>query len=265
MPSESLAFDRAADFYDETRGFPPGEEQPVAALLSRVGGLTASSRVLEIGVGTGRIALPLSAHVGAVYGVDLARSMMLRLRAKQTGQPVYIAEGDAARLPFPARIFDAVVAVHVFHVIAGWQDALREIARVLRPGGVLISAYDDRGDQHPTDTLMWAAFNQVVGEDQPPNVGVARDRYDTFLEEAGWRPAGEAQSHPLGDELHAPALFLKHLEQRSWSGQWRVPDEALAAGIAAVRAVLTAQKVDPAQTYGVPRSFVAHAFQPPAA
>ena len=102
MSPESLAFDRAAGFYDETRGFPPGAEQPVAALLCRVGNLTPGSRVLEIGVGTGRIALPLSQHVAAVYGLDLSRPMMARLRAKQADQPVYVAEGDAAQLPFPA-------------------------------------------------------------------------------------------------------------------------------------------------------------------
>jgi ubiquinone/menaquinone biosynthesis C-methylase UbiE len=263
MASESLAFDRAADFYDETRGFPPGTEQPVAELLCRVGNLTPASRALEIGIGTGRIALPLSEHIGAVYGIDLARPMMDRLRAKRDSQPVCVAEGDAAQLPFPAGAFDAVVAVHVFHLIAGWQAALGEIARVLRPGGVLISGYNDQGAQHPTDALLWEAFNKVVGDAQPPNVGIPRDRYDTFLEDEGWRPAGEAQSYPLGDESHAPASFLKHLAQRSWSSLWRVPDDALAAGIAAVRAALAAHQIDPEQTYGVPRSFVARAFLPP--
>lgn len=264
MPSESLAFDRAADFYDETRGFPPGQEPHIAALLCRVGGLTPISRVIEIGIGTGRVALPLGEHIGAVMGVDLARPMMRRLLAKQTDQPVYIAEADAAWLPFPAGVFDAAVAVHVFHVIAGWQTALREVARVLCPGGVLISANNDRGEQHPTDRLMSDAFKQAVGDAEPPNVGIPHDRYDTFLEDEGWTPAGEAQSHPLGAEIHSPARYLELLEQRSWSSLWRVPDDALARGIAAVRAALAEHQIDPNQAYGVERAFIARAYLPPA-
>lgn len=264
MPSESLAFDRAAGFYDETRGFPPGTEQSVAALICRVGKLTATSRVLEIGIGTGRIALPLSEQIGAVYGIDLARPMMDRLRAKQTGQPVYVTEGDATQLPFPTGSFAAVVAVHVFHLIAGWQTALAETARVLRPDGVLISGYNDRAEQHPVEELMWDAFNQAVGDAQLANVGLPRERYDTFLEEEGWQPVGEAQSCPLGEAQHMPARFLELLEQRSWSSLWRLPDDALAQGIAAIRAALSAQQVDPTQSYGVPQTFGARAFRPPA-
>jgi SAM-dependent methyltransferase len=263
MPSQSLTFDQAAGFYDETRGFPPGAEQHVAALLCRVGALTPASRLLEIGIGTGRIALPLAARVGAVYGIDLARAMLERLRAKQSGQPVYVVEGDAITLPFPAGVFDAVVAVHVFHLIAGWQTALGEVARVLRPGGMLISGYNDRGEDQPTDRLLWAAWREAVGAAEPPNVGVARDRYGTFLDEVGWQPAGEAHSHLLDPEMHSPARFLELLQQRSWSSLWRVPDDALARGVAAVQAALIEHQLDPEQAYAVARAFNARAYLPP--
>src|SRR5262245_40719864 len=112
MVLNSIAFDRAADYYDETRGFPPGEEQTAAALISQTGGLTPASKVIEIGVGTGRIALPLARYVGAYFGVDISRPMMARLRAKQNGEPISLVEGDATRLPFASHSFDAAVAVH---------------------------------------------------------------------------------------------------------------------------------------------------------
>jgi hypothetical protein len=53
MPPDSVTFNQAADFYDETRGFPPGEEAHVGALVARAGQLTRTSRVLEVGIGTG--------------------------------------------------------------------------------------------------------------------------------------------------------------------------------------------------------------------
>src|SRR4029077_8802925 len=100
MPGDSVAFDRAAGYYDLTRGFPEGVEKDVAALMARAGSLTPNSRVLEIGVGTGRIALPLAPHVRAYYGIDLAIPMMDRLRAKQNGEPITLVQGDVTRLPF---------------------------------------------------------------------------------------------------------------------------------------------------------------------
>jgi len=53
-------FDRAADIYDQTRGFPPGVGDRVAAALVDFVGLKPDDRILEIGVGTGRIAKPLA-------------------------------------------------------------------------------------------------------------------------------------------------------------------------------------------------------------
>ena len=50
--NSSVAFDRAAEYYDQTRGYPPGEEKGVAAIIAQAGNLKADSRVLEIGIGT---------------------------------------------------------------------------------------------------------------------------------------------------------------------------------------------------------------------
>src|SRR5689334_9977693 len=99
MPSDSVAFDRAAGFYDQTRGFPSGEAQHIGALFAKAGQLTSSSRIMEIGVGTGRIALPLAPHVRQIVGVDLARPMMNRLREKQTTEQIDLVQADITRLP----------------------------------------------------------------------------------------------------------------------------------------------------------------------
>src|SRR5690606_5862653 len=107
MNSQSVSFDRAVEYYDHTRGFPPGIEPHIAALFVGAGGLSSQSRVLEIGVGTGRIALPLARHVGAYFGVDLSAGMLGKLRGKQQSEPIHVAQGDITQLPFAAASFDA--------------------------------------------------------------------------------------------------------------------------------------------------------------
>ncbi len=258
MPSESIVFNRAADFYDATRGFPPGVEGAVAALLSQAGGLTPASRVLEIGVGTGRIALPLARHVRAVVGVDLSRPMLARLRAKQDAQAVHVMEGDATRLPLASHAFDAAVAVHVFHLMAAWQEAAHELARVLRPGAPLLHGWNQGGDLFKPLQEAWEA---AIPEDRRREVGVRWRQRETFLAEQGWRVSGE-HSLPY-TYLQAPQTFLERIEGRVWSRTWRLSDEEIAKGAAAVRAALRAHFPDPQRPLPVTAQFRVQALVPP--
>jgi ubiquinone/menaquinone biosynthesis C-methylase UbiE len=262
MSAESVSFDRAAEYYDETRGFPPGQEQPVAALMAQAGGLNATSRVLEIGIGTGRIALPLALHVGDMVGVDLSRPMLNRLRAKQTTEPVEVTVGDATQLPFPAGSFDAVVAVHIFHLIGNWQGALSEVARVLRPDGVLVSGWNNNTSDQSADVL-WNAWNAIVQEESRPHVGVAWDQFETFLPDAGWQRAGDTLTHTFITR-RTPQEFLSLLERRAWSRCWRMPDDLVERGIAAVREAIRQHGIDPQQPQEHEAAFKAQAFRRPA-
>src|SRR5262245_17372501 len=133
MP-ESLSFDRVADRYDATRIHPAKASAEIAAGLMRLGGLRSGTDVLEIGIGTGRIALPLLASGVNVTGVDIAPRMLEQLKAKEavwqpesgeraTGQ-LTVQLADMTALPFADASFDAVVAVHVLHLVPEWRTAL---------------------------------------------------------------------------------------------------------------------------------------------
>lgn len=263
VSTDSVAFDRAADYYDETRGFPPGEDRPIAALIARAGDFDASSRVLEIGIGTGRIALPLARHVRSLVGVDLARPMLDRLRAKQNGEPVEVMLGDATQLPFAVETFDAVVAVHVFHLIGNWQGALREAARVLRPGGMLVSGWSDSG-HHRRDDVLWKAWNEVVKESSLPSVGVPRDQFETLMPEQGWQPAGAVLIHEYKTS-RTPQQFLERLERGTWSRCWRLPEAVIVQGVAAVREAMQHYHIDPNQPVETLSAFRVRAYRPPLA
>jgi ubiquinone/menaquinone biosynthesis C-methylase UbiE len=261
MP-DSVVFDRAADYYDETRGFPPGEDIPVADLFRRAGKLTPASRALEVGIGTGRIALPLAAHVRAVLGVDLARPMLERLRARRTTEPVYPVEGDAVRLPFPDGAFDAVVACHVFHLIPDWQSALREVARVLAPAGLLLTAWNDTSHTSDIERQLWDVWNSATHQVTTENVGLPRRLYGTYLPEAGWRAAGETLSYTY-PHVFTVQQFLDRLERRVWSRLWNVPDDDFAQGFVALHAEIQRQAIDPAQPLSSEERFCVQAVMPP--
>ena len=87
--------DRVAATYDETAGelFDPAVVERTVALLAELAG---TGRALELGSGTGRIALPLAARGVEVHGIELSRAMTARLRGKPGGEGIGVTIGDFA-------------------------------------------------------------------------------------------------------------------------------------------------------------------------
>jgi SAM-dependent methyltransferase len=87
--------DRVAARYDESLAdmFEPGSVDPVVEALA---GLAGDGRALELGIGTGRIALPLARRGVPVDGIDMSRAMVAQLRAKPGGAEIGVTIGDFA-------------------------------------------------------------------------------------------------------------------------------------------------------------------------
>lgn len=96
--------------------------------------------VLDVGCGDGTYALAAARAGAHVAGVDRSAAVVgaARARAEADGLAVDLQVGDASALPFPADRFDVVLAVTVLCLVEKPAQALAEMARVLRPGGVLV-------------------------------------------------------------------------------------------------------------------------------
>jgi len=136
-----------ADVYDEWYAGLEVDE-PVAALAS----LAAGGPVLELGVGSGRLALPLAARGVAVHGVDASAAMVARLKAKPGGDTIDVTIGDMAG-PEPPGPFSLVFAAvntffGAFRRAEDQQACVASVARRLRPGGrFVIEAFVPDPDQ----------------------------------------------------------------------------------------------------------------------
>ena len=129
-----------ASTYDETsdRMFDPAVVGPTVDFLAELAG---DGRALELGVGTGRIALPLAARGVEVHGIDLSRAMTDRLRAKPGGEGIAITIGDfsTVRVDGTYRL-----AYLVFNTImnltsqAAQVACFRNVAAHLEPGGAFV-------------------------------------------------------------------------------------------------------------------------------
>lgn len=241
MPS--ISFDRAADSYDASRGYPPDVAAAIGTAIFQAGAGQTGSRFLELGIGTGRIAIPLLARGANVTGVDISPRMVARLRenlaahqAELPGQPwgrLDVRSADMTALPFEAQTFDAVVVVHALHLVPEWKRALDEALRVLRPGGVFLLGQD----HHPTRSAesvqrQWAAIVSEMGVDVR-HIGAG---YDSIVAELRARGLAVEETAPvrwvvrtsLREQLH-------YIAKRGSSRTWRVPDEVFAESVRRVQ------------------------------
>ncbi len=231
----SISFDRAADIYDQTRGFPPGIGDLVAE--AALDFLPPNARVLEVGIGTGRIAKPLLARGAEVWGIDLSPKMMARLLetlppgAKRP--PLTLT--DAAALPFLSASFDAAASVHVFHLIANWRAALAEVRRALRPGGVFLIGYDWRDSDSPGERLRdrWRAIIAARGVANQPGAHDFAD-VNAHLRAGGATVDERAVGH--WTTTRTLAQHIESIEHRTWSSSWDVPESFFAECLAELRA-----------------------------
>ena len=132
--------ERVAARYDESSAemFDPAVVEPVVDFLA---GLAGSGRALELGIGTGRIALPLAQSGVPVHGIELSKAMAARLRAKPGGEDIHVTIGDFATTTVD-RTFS--VAYLVFNTImnlttqAEQVACFRNVAAHLEPGGCFV-------------------------------------------------------------------------------------------------------------------------------
>jgi SAM-dependent methyltransferase len=139
MPEDYFG-ERVAQRYDESSAdmFQSAVVDPVVDLLADLAGHGAA---LELGIGTGRIALPLAQRGIRVHGIDLSEAMVARLRAKPGAQQIGVTIGDFATTTVEGRF---TVAYLVFNTIMnlttqdGQIACFQNVAAHLEPGGCFV-------------------------------------------------------------------------------------------------------------------------------
>jgi SAM-dependent methyltransferase len=152
-----------AEIYD--RLFVPALFARWGPVVVEAAGVGPGQRVLDVGCGTGAATVAAADRVGpagAVVGLDANPEMLAVARRKDA--PVDWREGRAEALPFPDASFDAVVSQFAMMFFADATGAVREMLRVLRPGGRLAVAVCDAVENSPGYGALAATLDQLFGK-----------------------------------------------------------------------------------------------------
>lgn len=238
-PGPSIPFDRAAEYYDRTRRMSPDAAAATTAMLAA--GFAGRGTILEIGVGTGQIALALHASGVPMSGVDISLPMLAKLRAKAGGRPPFpLAAADGAALPFRADSFGGVVMRHVLHLVPAYDRVADEAMRVVRPGGVVVVS---AGWHSPISDEIERLFEELGASRHLGLNPRDTESLDSIFEARRAIPRDVPSIPSPGVETTRE--FIESVEQNQLSWTWRLSDEERRHAAGTLRAWAEGRGLEP--------------------
>jgi ubiquinone/menaquinone biosynthesis C-methylase UbiE len=246
-------FDRVADIYDETRRMP---HEVLAGIMENVRSEIdpASGPLIELGIGTGRIALPLADAGFRVVGIDMGEKMLVRLRENIAGKsdagraihPIRSVRGDVSMLPFAVDSFGGAISIHVFHLLDDMRSCIEETRRVLAPGGCLLFGGEQRLLRYIEQALDESFVDILVkaGVKLPDQAEVERQ----VVEHVGGMGGDIKLLDPVEWDFEiSSGDVVERIEKRVASYLWDVPEDVLRELADRLR-TLYAERVGPPST-----------------
>jgi len=168
--------------------------RPLFEAVLQAAGVGPGTRLLDVGCGSG-LTLVLAKQRGAIpAGLDVSPGLLRIARGRLPGAD--LREGDLEALPYPDATFDAVTGVNAFQFAGHPQQALREAARVTRPGGRVVASLF-AAPERSQGTVVHEAMSALVppdrAADHAPYSLSAPGHLEAALADAGLRNTGHGE------------------------------------------------------------------------
>ncbi len=213
-------YERLSSYYDRYRDLDAGTLEVWIRNIREMGGLARGRRVLDVGCGTGRLAIPLRARGLVVVGLDVSTGMLRQARAKE--RHLSLVRASAQALPFRPQAFHTALAAYLLHQLKDWRGALAEMARAARNVVVVTTEIQSDGGD-----ILYEAFPSVLAIDArrfPTVPALVEAMGSVGLRDAEVRRTGYARRR-------SPGEFLQAVRDRYISTLTLIPEAEFQAGL----------------------------------
>jgi SAM-dependent methyltransferase len=192
---------QTAEFWNETADQYVASAEPFTAMFcedaAELAQIEPGMTLLDVATGPGALALAAARRGVRVTAIDFSQAMVDRLAARIGELPIVARQMDGQALALDDASFDRVCSVFGVPLFPDWRAGLREIARVLRPGGLAVVATADNGHGFGPNQFLAMAREEVTGVPAPVEMdawAILADR-DRFAEEMRTAGLGDIEIH----------------------------------------------------------------------
>lgn len=215
---EAMAADPYFDVFSYTR------KKMDEVLDAQLAALPRGSRLLDVGCGTGHQLAKYTARGLVCAGCDPSEEMLARAREANPGLVLEHASGDA--LPFGDAEFDAVTSVEVMRYLKEPEPALREMLRVLRPGGLALITFAPK-----YSTSLYPLLNKVTGRVAVANLSKVPQYFHTAEDIHRLLSGAGFVDVEVIPRFFGPFIYVNRIDRAlvsRWLKAWERRDDALA-------------------------------------
>ncbi len=215
-------FSQNANVYDRRHGAQLSAD--LATRLAAAAQLRPGIRIIDVGAGTGRVAVALAALGCEVVALDPAQPMLHVLQGK--GTEALVVAGEGARLPFADSSFEAAVLARTLYLMPDWRDVLTEVIRALKPDGRILHEWGNGASDEEWVQIREKAraLFEEAGVSNPFHPGArSESEVDEFLVGRGF--ATHDTVRVSGDVCLTLGDFMARIMNGECSYTWDVPVE----------------------------------------
>ena len=208
--------------YNQTRNLPQAVMSDILkSLCSEIPHINEMN-IIDIGVGTGRFAIPLSSIVKSIVGIDISQKMLNILMSNNTSKNLTTICTDAENIMVSNDSFDMAFAVSVFHLIPNWKRVLDEIERVLKVNGLFIVG---RTEYIGFEGVQYEYIRHKILRKYNKDAQEKGLQFDQQINEFNnrWKLVKKITA-ATWENSYIPLEILRGFEERLWSETWNISD-----------------------------------------
>lgn len=248
---QNACFDWASSFYDETRKIPSDLIDQITETISDKIIPSSSSRFLEIGIGTGRLSIPIAKkfNLNMILGVDISRKMLSKcLEKSKQSNNVHLILGDGNYLPF-SKSLDVVITSHVLHLVEDHFSLVNSLTNSLSPKGTYV---DIEAYVCYQKTIPFKIFYDKLEEEgyhRFMKAGLIRKEIMVFLKRRNWMIE---EINLISHQDIRVSDLVRFIRDRVFSHQRAIPNELFQSGLDHLYNEIENRNINPLKTIAVP-------------